>query len=99
MIITDFTALLPWVIAAVEKIVVSVGRTAEADGVVEMLELFGGFATRYKAEIAPLIQLPGLLEAIVDLSLQVAGPVSEPGARPATPPSPNAIAAAAVATT
>ena len=95
LIITDFTALLPWVIAAVEKIVVSVGRTADADGVVEMLELFGGFATRYKAEIAPLIQLVGLLEAVIDLSLQVAGPMSESGARPSTPPTPTVVAAAA----
>ena len=86
LIITDFAALLPWIITAVEKIVVSVNRTAEADGVVEMLELFGGFATRYKADISPLIQLPGLLEAIVDISLQVAGPVSESGGRPRTPP-------------
>jgi hypothetical protein len=99
LIITDFTALLPWVIAAVEKIVVSVGRTAEADGVVEMLELFGGFATRYKAEIAPLIQLPGLVEAVTDLSLQVAGPLSEVGGRPGTPPSPRAVDAAAAAAT
>ena len=89
LIITDFTALLPWVIAAVEQIVLSVSRTAEADGVIEMLELFGGFATRYKAEIAPLINLPGLVETIIDLSLHVAGPSAEPGGRPPTPPSPT----------
>jgi hypothetical protein len=33
----------------------------DADGIVELLELFGGFATRYKADIAPLISMAGLV--------------------------------------
>lgn len=72
--VTDFAELIPWLIPALNAIIVSATQTVDADGIVELLELFGGFATRYKADIAPLISMAGLVEAIVDLSLRVAGP-------------------------
>jgi hypothetical protein len=75
--VTDFTTLIPWLIPAINAILVSATCTGDADGVVELLELFGGFATRYKAEIAPLMGMSGLVEAIVDISLQVADCTAE----------------------
>ena len=52
--VTEFSALVPWIIPVLNAIIISVTQTADADGVVELLELLGGFATRYKAEIKPL---------------------------------------------
>jgi hypothetical protein len=70
--VVEFNELVPCLPPALNAIMVSVGAMNDVDGVIETLELVSGFATRYKAEIAPLLAIPGLVEAVVDLSLQAA---------------------------
>eukprot|EP01051_Picozoa_sp_SAG22_P015360 SAG22_NODE_1994_length_3189_cov_3.276375_2_plen_910_part_01 len=76
--VVEFNELLPCLPAALHAIIVSAGQavTTEIDGVVEVLELVSGFATRYKAEIAPMLAIPGLMEAVVDLALTAAAGLS-----------------------
>lgn len=70
--VVDFNELLPCLPAALHAIIVSAGSATEVDGVIEVLELVSGFTTRYKQDVAPMLAIPGLVEAVIDLALQAA---------------------------
>eukprot|EP01052_Picozoa_sp_SAG31_P000762 SAG31_NODE_22_length_33849_cov_13.713096_10_plen_951_part_00 len=69
--VLEFHELLPVLPAALHAIIVSAGAAGEVDAVIEVLDLVSSFATRYKQEIGPIFGIPGLVEAVIDLTLEV----------------------------